>query len=259
MPPHTAVTSPLSWAVEEACINGFPALRTALLGGWLLRFSGSTRRTANSVTPLPNFAGDIDELITGCEAMYRWRGRQTIFRIPSFLDQAADRALAARGYTDEAESCVIHGPIAPVAVAAAGLSPGEVRLHDAPTAEWFAAMARLQGQTTEQHAVYRQILQSLLLPAAFAEATLGGETVAMAFAVLHRGLVCCESVVTAEARRRQGHARRVLAALAGWARERGATGACLQVEADNTAGRTLYAAIGMTTELHRYHYRRQPD
>jgi len=32
--------------------------------------------------------------------------------------------------------------------------------------------------------------------------------------------------------------------------------ATLQVEASNTPGRTLYAAIGMTTELHRYHYRR---
>jgi ribosomal protein S18 acetylase RimI-like enzyme len=80
----------------------------------------------------------------------------------------------------------------------------------------------------------------------------------MAFAVIHRGLVCYESVVTDAAQRRQGHARRVLAALALWARDNGAAGACLQVEADNLPGRRLYDAIGMTTELHRYHYRRQP-
>ena len=247
----------LAWAVEEACINGFPALHTALLRGWLLRFSGGSRRTANSATPLAGFSGDSDALIGECETFYRRIGQPAILRIPSFLDPAVDGALAGRGYTREAESCVIHGPIGPVA-AAAGLPPAEVRLYDQPAPEWFAAMARLQGQTAEQHVVYRQILRSLLLPAAFAEATQGGETVAMAFAVLHRGLVCYESVVTDTSHRRQGHARRVLAALGNWAQRHGATGACLQVEADNTAGRTLYRAIGMTTELHRYQYRRQP-
>jgi len=248
--------SALSWAVEEACINGFPALRTALLGGWLLRFSGSTRRTANSATPLALPDAEVDAVIAGCEALYHRHGQAAIFRIPSFLDPGIDRGLAARGYTEEGHSCVIHGAIAPVAEAAA--DTGAVTLLPRPTAEWFAAMARLQGQTAEQHAVYRRILDALLLPAAFAAATSDGETVAMAFAVLHRGSICYESVVTDPARRRQGHARRVLAALARWAKDNGATGACLQVEAGNTPGRTLYDAIGMTTELHRYHYRRQP-
>ncbi|MBB1094187.1 hypothetical protein [Rhodopseudomonas pseudopalustris] len=32
--------------------------------------------------------------------------------------------------------------------------------------------------------------------------------------------------------------------------------ACLQVVSDNTAGRALYASLGLTTELYRYHYRR---
>jgi ribosomal protein S18 acetylase RimI-like enzyme len=50
----------------------------------------------------------------------------------------------------------------------------------------------------------------------------------------------------------------VLAALASWAKENGETMATLQVEASNTPGRALYHSIGMTTELHRYHYRRQP-
>jgi hypothetical protein len=249
--------SPLGWAVEEAVINGFPALRTAVAGGWLLRFSGGNRRTANSATPFAGAAGTDAAVIDDCEALYRLQGRRAIFRIPSFLDPAVDRQLAARGYTEEGLSCILHGPLAPIGAAEA--AGGDVRLMLRPTSDWFATMARLQGYTDEQLAVYRRILRSLLIPAAFAEARVGGETAAMAFGVIHRGLVCYESVVTAAAQRRRGHARRVLGALAGWAERSGATGACLQVEADNIAGRTLYAALGMTTELHRYHYRRQPD
>jgi N-acetylglutamate synthase len=71
-------------------------------------------------------------------------------------------------------------------------------------------------------------------------------------------MLCFESVVTDAAQRRKGYSRRVLGALAAWAQASGATMATLQVEAHNTAGRTLYHAIGMTTELHRYHYRRAP-
>ena len=133
-----------------------------------------------------------------------------------------------------------------------------MELASQPTSEWFAGMARLQGQAAEFHAIYRQIVGSIVLPAAFAELAVDGEPVALAYGAIHRGMLCYESVVTDAQRRRQGYSRRVLAALARWAKQQGATGATLQVEADNTPARALYHSIGMTTELHRYHYRRQP-
>ena len=49
----------------------------------------------------------------------------------------------------------------------------------------------------------------------------------------------------------------IIASLASWARDSGATGACLQVEAGNTPARALYDAFGLG-ELYRYHYRREP-
>ena len=242
------------WAAEEACINGFPALRQVLVGGWLLRISGSTRRTANSATPLPYRQAEPDAVIAACEALYRRHGRPAIFRIPSYLDPDFERRLAALGYTAEGHSRVIRGGIEVIMAAV----PAGVRLSPQPTPEWLAAIAKLQQQTPEQHAVYRRVVGSIMLPAAFATAEDDGDVVAMAFGVIHRGLLCYESVVTDTARRRRGHARRVLAALARWARAEGAIGACLQVEADNAAGHALYDAVGMTEELHRYCYRRQP-
>lgn len=97
-----------------------------------------------------------------------------------------------------------------------------------------------------------------MLPAAFAGLAVDGEPVALAYGAIHRGLLCYESVVTAAGQRRKGYARRVLAALAAWAQRNGATAATLQVEASNAPSRALYRSIGMTTELHRYHYRREP-
>jgi GNAT superfamily N-acetyltransferase len=56
--------------------------------------------------------------------------------------------------------------------------------------------------------------------------------------------------------RGRGHARRILSALAGWAKRQGAEGACPPVEADNAGGKALYDGFGLKRELCRYHYRR---
>ena len=248
-----------SWAAEEAAINGFPPLRQVVLDDWLLRFSGGGRRTANSVTPLREPHGDFDAVIATAEALYRAQGLPAIFRLPSFLDPAIDRRLAECGYSEEGESCIIEGPLDPIVASAAPFGgTGAVKLSPKPTPEWFAAMARLQGQRPEFQGPYRHIVSSVVLPSAFAELAADGESAALAYGVIHRGMLCFESVVTDTKRRRQGFSRRILAALAEWAGQNGAGTATLQVESDNTPARTLYHAIGMTTELHRYHYRRQP-
>ena len=123
---------------------------------------------------------------------------------------------------------------------------------------WFAAMSFLQGHTAEQSATYSRIVGAIAIPARFALLRVGGEPAALAYGAMHGGLLCYESVITDSARRRQGLARRIIAALAQWARETGAEGACLQVEANNAPARALYDGFGLDTELYRYHYRRQP-
>lgn len=252
--------APNAWAAEEAAINGHPPLQQVVLGDWLLRFSGGARRTANSATPLREPQGDMAAVIATTEALYRLQGLPTIFRLPSFLDPAIDADFAARGYTEEGESCIIEGPVDPIIAAAAPFGGGEVvSLHPRPTDGWFAAMARLQEQAAWFHVLYRQITGSIALPAAFAALAVDGAPVALAYGIIHRGMVCFESVVTDARHRRQGYSRRVLAALASWAKGQGIGMATLQVEAINTPGRTLYHSIGMTTELHRYHYRRAPS
>ena len=248
-----------AWAAEEAAINGFPPLRQVVFDGWLLRFSGSVRRTANSATPLREPCSHLDEVIAAAEMLYRGQGQTTIFRIPSFVSPAIDRQFAERGYTAEGESCIIAGPLDPIVASATPVGGiDDVLLSAGPMPGWLAAMARLQGQSPEYHAVYRRIVGSVILPTAFAELAVDGEPAALAYGTIHRGMLCYESVVTAAHHRRRGLSRRILGALAVWAQQNGATSATLQVEAENTPARALYHSIGMTTELHRYHYRRAP-
>jgi ribosomal protein S18 acetylase RimI-like enzyme len=241
----------LEWRVEEACLNAWPALQEVLFDGWVLRFSGGLTRRANSANPLR----PVSQVnLPACEALYRRAGLPTIIRMLSLIDPVVDDRLAEAGYTAEGESCVLYAPIEDVEAA----GDPDVRLLDQPTQEWFAAMAALQNHSSEQAATYRRIVGQLAIPAAFAVLSDEGGTVALAYGALHNGLLCYESVITDRRRRRQGWGRRIVNALTAWARDEGAVGACLEVEAHNAPARALYDAIGLKRELYRYHYRREP-
>ena len=244
----------LPWRVEETCWDAFPSLKQVLAGDFLLRFAGGVSRRANSVNPLRAEPGDIPAAIGAAEQLYRVQKQATIFRVPTMVDPALDSELASRGYTSEGETCVLHGPIGQLGAAA----DPEVQLLAAPEPDWLAAMSFLQGHTAEQSATYSRIVSAIAVPARFALLRVGGEPAALAYGAMHGGLLCYESVITDPARRRQGLARRVVGALALWARDAGAKGACLQVEASNAPARALYDRFGLATELYQYHYRREP-
>jgi N-acetylglutamate synthase len=244
----------LAWRVEQTCRNAWPALRVVWLDDWQLHFGEGLTRRANSANPLrPDYRAS-EAFVAACEALYRRQGQPAIFRLPSIIDAALDRRLAVLGYTGEGETLVRYGDIAGVEA----LSDPAVQLFQEPSAEWFAAMAALQGHTLEQRLTYRRIVAGLGVPAAFAMLSDDGEPAALAYGALHDGLLCFESVVADSGRRRRGFARRVVASLAAWAKEEGAEGVCLEVGATNSPALALYDLTGLKTELYRYHYRRQP-
>jgi ribosomal protein S18 acetylase RimI-like enzyme len=254
MTTRRVIARDLSWRVEETCFNAFPALKQVLYGDWLMRFSNGVSRRANSVNPLHADCREMTAAIDTAERLYAAYGQSTIFRVPTIVTASLDRELAARGYTSEGETCVVYGPVAAVAAAADPM----VQLFPSPEPTWLTAMAVLQGHHPTQAATYRRIVDAIAVEARFALLAVENQPAAVAYGVLHNGLLCYESVVTDAGRRRQGLGRRVIASLAAWARDSGATGACLQVQADNTPARALYTGFGLTTELHRYHYRRAP-
>jgi GNAT superfamily N-acetyltransferase len=243
-----------AWRVEATCFNAFPSLKQAILAGWLLRFSEGLSRRANSANPLQPDHAPPEAVIEAIEKLYRRHDQPAIVRVPSFL-AAIDAPLAARGYTSEGESCVLFGEMDGVAAVA----DPSIELSPHAGTDWLAAMAALQGHSAAHRQTYRRIVRAIAVPTAFAGLRIDGRLAALAYGAISGGLLCYESVITDPRRRRHGLARRVIGSLAAWAREEGAHGVCLQVEATNIPARALYDRFGLTTELYRYHYLRQPQ
>lgn len=244
----------LNWRVEETCLNAFPSLRQILYRDWLLRFSDGFTRRANSINPRAVRIKDLEAGIEACAAMFHAGGQQPIFRVPDIAEQRLDPVLETRGYTIEGRTVTLY---ADLSAADAKVDPA-AELLARPSAEWHEAMGILQNRTARQNAAFAGIMAGMAVPAAFAALREEGELTALTVGAVHDGLLCFESVVTAERYRGRGHARRLLSSLNAWAIGLGASGVCLQVEATNAAGRALYSRLGLKTELYGYHYRRAP-
>ena len=248
-----AAGAELAWRVEAVCFNAFPSLKQAILQGWLLRFSKGISRRANSANALgPDYAPP-EAVIGQIEAIYQRQSQPTIFRVPSFLARI-NEPLMARGYRSEGETCVLYGEMDAVAAAPAG----SVEMTVEPSTEWLSAMAVFQQHSEPQREVYRRIVKTIAVPAAFAGLRIDGRLAALAYGAVSDELLVYESVITDPARRRQGLAWHVIAAIAAWGRDQRARGVCLQVEVANAPARALYDRFGLETELYRYHYLRQP-
>jgi ribosomal protein S18 acetylase RimI-like enzyme len=249
----------LAKRVEEACLNGWPALREVVFDGWLIRLAdGHTRRT-NSVNLLSTGTLPLDDKIQYCETLYAANGQPAIFCVPTHADPALSRALDRRGYgPPEDESCVLFKNFAEAPLEPAG---DAVLEEGFPGEAWLSTLARLHGQSEAAQSIHLRILRSLSVPAVFAAVrSPDGRLGALAFGAVHDGLVCVNSVVTDPAFRRQGLGRKAVSAVLAWAKEhQGAAGACLAVVADNTPAIALYHSLGFRREVYRYHYRRQAD
>ncbi|MGF1594086.1 MAG: GNAT family N-acetyltransferase [Kiloniellaceae bacterium] len=244
--------SELNWRAEEACMNAWPASRQLLLGGWLLRASGGDVRRTNSVNPLQGGPRDPGKVLAAADSVYARLGQPTIFRAPDIAEGMAER-LVELGYLAEGETTTLHCDLRGRPAGAREAA----ELMPEPSSEWLRARAALSAVDTEESQRYTAMLSGILSAKAFAAVRHEGEVAALAYAVIHDGLVVIESVVTDPRQRQRGYGRRAVGRLLDWARAAGAEGACLQVLADNAPALALYRSLGFTRELHCYRYFRK--
>jgi len=244
----------LPWRLEKLYTAAWPPLRHETVGDWLLKFAPGVSRRANSANPLRARVRDVDASIDAAAQRCREGGIQALFRILSVLDPAAGARLDRLGYKPEGETVNLFTRIDE----ALARRDEAVSLLPHPDEEWLAAMTAAQGHAGDKAEIYRRIVQSIAIPAAFVSLRQDGELAALAYGALDNGVMCFESVVTMEPYRGRGLATRALSALIDWAATQGAQAVCLQVEATNERGMRLYRRLGLRQELYRYDYRREP-
>jgi GNAT superfamily N-acetyltransferase len=223
--------------LEELAFRGWPALESRDVAGWRLRFSGGYTKRANSINALgPDAQADAT----------------TVHRLSPLAPPAIADLLVGRGYRTIERSLMQVSPLHPGFTA----DPA-VRIHPQPTPAWIEAFCTYSPVRPEHRGTMQRMLAAIAAPAGFAFVEQAGRPQAMAIGAVegdHMGLF--DVLVMPQARRR-GLARRITESLYGWAWERGARFAYLQVVATNDAALPLYAAQGFRT-VYSYEYRVPP-
>ncbi|MEV4537268.1 GNAT family N-acetyltransferase [Asanoa sp. NPDC049518] len=253
VPPQRRPTAADVIALELAADAAWPAPIRGKLGDWLLRSAEGWTGRANSALPIGDPDRPLEAAIDAIEAWYAERGQPALVNTPLPLAAPVGAALDARGWTARPLTLLQTAPLPPLAETA---EPSGVSLAKAPSDDWLAIYearkrslppSALHVLTGPPEVRFAGVYDGDTLIAAGRGAVVGDE----------RRWLHLASIEVVPAHRRRGLARKVTAALAGWALELGATHAFLQVEERNSAAVALYGTMGFTTH-HSYLTREQP-
>ncbi|MCZ0209198.1 GNAT family N-acetyltransferase [Streptomyces sp. UMAF16] len=235
--------------------RAWPPVESEPLGDWELRAAAGFTRRANSALPLGGPGLGLDAAL---DAVRRWYGERGLpARVQTATGAEGTQELLCaelerRGWVREVTAEVWTGALAPVADRAGGEGVALSRTAD----EAWLARYRRKGVS---EVALRVLHGGPSVWFATVPGAGGGEPpAAIGRCVVDGRWAGFAAVEVDPARRREGLATEVMAALARRALDEGASAAWLQVEADNEGARALYRALGFLPH-HAYHHYRAPE
>lgn len=255
IPPQTVTRRDVR-DLEAAALQGWQALETAMVGGWLLRASDGFTGRANSCMPLDDPGLPLPEAVGAVERWYADRGLPARFQVPLPLGRSLEPVLDSRGWEPSYnETLVMTADVAQLLSAPERTGLPDVVVTDHPDAAWLAGY---HYRGTELPALAIDVLtkgDNL----GFASVDEAGSRVAIARGAVTeapsgRRWLGVTAVEVAPSARRRGLASHVMRGLTTWAAGLDADGIFVQVAAENAPAIATYERLDFL-EHHRYHYR----
>jgi N-acetylglutamate synthase len=262
-----------SHEIERLAARAWPAEEVEAVEGWLLRRTeGVPRRRSNSLLPPADPVAALSTLELALATAEELDFAPVVQVAPAEGHLRLDAALEARGMTLGGPTLVLAGPLQgtetpaadmTISVEAGAPEPGPIASPPAVAVrvtelseEWLETWSAVGDQDGTRE-TGELVLSQLGDRGGFAEAVdaTTGDPLGVCIGVAEDGWLGLFSLAVTPAARRRGIATQLVDALEAWASTiHTATRVYLQVESDNSAARSFYAARGFHI-AHSYHYR----
>ncbi|GGA91357.1 acetyltransferase [Brucella endophytica] len=241
--------------VEAVGFRAWPAANVHYDGTWAIRVTpGFPSRRLNSVNALdPADISDIPARVARASQHLREHGRRPAFRQTPLTPPELINYLDAKGWASGNETSVMIADLSAMNLEGA---IDQLPLRD--IGRYADASLKIHCREDDLQPGFLQVLGGIKPNRGMFVIEEEGSPLATALCVQDGAMAGIFDVATAEASRRRGHARAIVASAFKWARKNGAKTAWLQVEADNAPGRALYEGFGFR-EIYRYIYRESPE
>ena len=225
--------------MEPIAARAWRAAEESRLGGWRLYASSGYSGRINACWPLADPGVPLDQAIGETEAWYQARSLRPMFKI---VDEAECPSgliprLESLGYRSHTPTLMMVGIVDDVGDAGVLI---EETVSEAFGRVFAAAGAGDPGDARER----LEALERIATPRGFARIECEGVAAAIGACAVEGEWTGIFAMRTAPDHRRQGLARRVLAALLARSHQAGARRAYLQVEAPNAPAIALYERAG---------------
>ena len=245
-PPHALTAADIE-AIERATLAAVAPQDVDEMPGWLLPFDAGTVGRAHSAVPLWHDARIQAADIASIVERYRARGLRPSLRVAAVPALAhLDAALIEQGLTVTQPTLTCVARVADLLYATRSIATAEVSPSPSPAwsqvylGEGFDPVdgaSRVQALSRASGSLYAQSVDPRSNPA---------QVVATGVGSYGHGWLGIHGMRTLGTHRKQGHASRILRALALQAEARGLRSAYLQVEEGNQSALGLYESLGFT-------------
>jgi GNAT superfamily N-acetyltransferase len=237
---------PDALAFEHAGLQAWPGIEVEWDGHWVRRAAGGYTKRANSLQCFdPADGTDAEARLAAGVAWFAARNIPPVVRTTPLACTSLNAVLDAQGWAE-----IDHSHLYAMELDAHEPDP-QGRIMDLLDPQFLAAQQALQAYSDARLAQMRAVLAVMAGPACGIVIERDGVPVASGLMAIADGIVITGNVIADAKRRRQGLGAAMMRTGLAWAKAQGATIAALNVQADNEAGKALYASLGYR---HQYDY-----
>lgn len=232
--------------IEEISLNAWPAWKTELYDGWIIRFSKHYTHRTNCVNIIVPSTISISEKLDYCEREYSNAGTPTVFKISPTITPDIDEILKLRGYHIERKTDVLSMPLTKFNPwLNSPSSDYQVTLSNTITDSWIHNLFQLNETTNSDHLkIVPSMFKAIPRETIVAKIEFNGKMIASGLGILERDHVGLYAIYVDANHRNQNLGKLVCSEIIQQALKKGYAHAYLQVVTDNEIAKHLYQGLG---------------